>query len=533
MNELLASVRRRLRVAWAVATADIVVPVALAVAAGLVVLARFRPWIWPEPVAWLLLASVLVTIGGTALVLRVPMIVAARAADRGLATDDAFATALEVGEHPFAGRVHARAASLAAGRRGTDAVPLPIRPRRVAVSALLALAVAAFVVVPNPQDGVRARAAAADEALDAEADAVEEAAVALRTDAGPTAEAAAARLEALAEELRQAEGLEEGQAALDRAAAELAAGIEPGFLAQKAAVVGLGRSLEAAPLSAGGTGSAADQLAAAAAGLAELSEAELAALAERLAALAATQAAGNPGLAESLQAAAAALGSGDVSGAAAALGEGAGQQAFAATAVGAQEAATAAIGTVSSASGHLASGAPPQQGRGQGQGQGSGQGQGQGSGQGQGQGSGQGSGQGPGQGQGSGSGQGGQGQGGGQGQVGGTGAPTGSGRGGKGTANGSGDNASVGLQEGATVFDPDDGSTDGDQLIAEGDAADGRNETVGKGDGATRRGGRIVPLADAFPTYDAEATTALDQLQVPPSVRALVRAYFDGLGGRR
>ena len=509
MNELLASVRRRLRVAWAVATADIVVPVALAVAAGLVVLARFRPWIWPEPVAWLLLASVLVTIGGTALVLRVPMTVAARAADRGLATDDAFATALEVGEHPFAGRVHARAASLAAGRRGADAVPLPIRPRRVAVSALLALAVAAFVVVPNPQDGVRARAAAADEALDAEADAVEEAAVALRTDAGPTAEAAAARLEALAEELRQAEGLEEGQAALDRAAAELAAGIEPGFLAQKAAVVGLGRSLEAAPLSAGGTGSAADQLAAAAAGLAELSEAELAVLAERLAALAATQAAGNPGLAESLQAAAAALGSGDVSGAAAALGEGAGQQALAATAVGAQEAATAAIGTVSSASGHLASGAPPQQGRGQGQGQGSGQGPGQGPGQGR------------------------QGQGGGQGQVGGTGAPTGSGRGGKGTANGSGDNASVGLQEGATVFDPDDGSTDGDQLIAEGDAADGRNETVGKGDGATRRGGRIVPLADAFPTYDAEATTALDRLQVPPSVRALVRAYFDGLGGRR
>ena len=509
MNELLASVRRRLRVAWAVATADIVVPVALAVAAGLVVLARFRPWIWPEPVAWLLLASVLVTIGGTALVLRVPMTVAARAADRGLATDDAFATALEVGEHPFAGRVHARAASLAAGRRGADAVPLPIRPRRVAVSALLALAVAAFVVVPNPQDGVRARAAAADEALDAEADAVEEAAVALRTDAGPTAEAAAARLEALAEELRQAEGLEEGQAALDRAAAELAAGIEPGFLAQKAAVVGLGRSLEAAPLSAGGTGSAADQLAAAAAGLAELSEAELAALAERLAALAATQAAGNPGLAESLQAAAAALGSGDVSGAAAALGEGAGQQALAATAVGAQEAATAAIGTVSSASGHLASGAPPQQGRGQGQGQGSGQGPGQGPGQGR------------------------QGQGGGQGQVGGTGAPTGSGRGGKGTANGSGDNASVGLQEGATVFDPDDGSTDGDQLIAEGDAADGRNETMGKGDGATRRGGRIVPLADAFPTYDAEATTALDRLQVPPSVRALVRAYFDGLGGRR
>jgi hypothetical protein len=41
-----------------------------------------------------------------------------------------------------------------------------------------------------------------------------------------------------------------------------------------------------------------------------------------------------------------------------------------------------------------------------------------------------------------------------------------------------------------------------------------------------------VPLADALSSYAQEATTALDATAVPPSVRALVVAYFDALQGR-
>jgi hypothetical protein len=88
----------------------------------------------------------------------------------------------------------------------------------------------------------------------------------------------------------------------------------------------------------------------------------------------------------------------------------------------------------------------------------------------------------------------------------------------------------VGLQESATVYDPA-GGTDGEQLQAGTRPGDGRSETVGKGQGQTRAGPAVVPLADVLPRYDAEATAALDRLAIPPSQRDLVRAYFDALGG--
>jgi hypothetical protein len=51
MLALLAAVRRRLRLAWGVATAELVAPVVAGVALMLVVVGRFRPWSWPEPAA--------------------------------------------------------------------------------------------------------------------------------------------------------------------------------------------------------------------------------------------------------------------------------------------------------------------------------------------------------------------------------------------------------------------------------------------------------------------------------------------------
>lgn len=51
MTELLAGVRRRLRLAWGVATGQWLAPAVAVVALGLVVAGRLRPWAWPEPAA--------------------------------------------------------------------------------------------------------------------------------------------------------------------------------------------------------------------------------------------------------------------------------------------------------------------------------------------------------------------------------------------------------------------------------------------------------------------------------------------------
>jgi hypothetical protein len=112
--------------------------------------------------------------------------------------------------------------------------------------------------------------------------------------------------------------------------------------------------------------------------------------------------------------------------------------------------------------------------------------------------------------------------------VGGTNAATGSGSGGPGTANGTGNNASVGLQQ-ATVYDPTEG-TDGEQIQLGGRPGQGPTFNAGKGQGPSRATGARVPLERALPRYRAEATRALDSLDLPPSLRALVRAYFDSLG---
>ena len=121
--------------------------------------------------------------------------------------------------------------------------------------------------------------------------------------------------------------------------------VTPGFLSEKTALRGLEKSLATRPLP-GASGSAADQLRQAAAGLAGLSAEEQAKLAERLAALAAAQQEGNQDLAEALDAAAAALRAGDTGAAATALGAAAGAQAAAEASVTGQEAAAQALGAL-------------------------------------------------------------------------------------------------------------------------------------------------------------------------------------------
>ncbi|HET9442902.1 MAG TPA: hypothetical protein VFO65_06235 [Acidimicrobiales bacterium] len=524
MTELLRRVRRRLRLAWGVATATWAGPAAVGALLAVVAAGRLRPWGWPEPAA-----LVLAVAGGAALVAvaafrPIPLSIAARAADRGLDTRDAFATALEVrtgrlAANLFAERIEHRAAVLASGRTAGEAVPVPWNPRRVALTAAVALAALGLALAPNPQDEVRRQRAEERARAQAEADRVRQAAAELRTEHPERESAAAAeRLDDLARQLDRSPDLAAARQAVDRAAADLAGSLSPSFLAQKAAVRGLDRTLADRPLTAGATGSAARQLEAAASALSGLSPEERAALAERLEELAAAQAAANPEAAGALQEAAGALARGDVAVAGAALGEAAGAQAVAAGAVSAQEATASALGALATSQSRLAA-------AGQGQGQGSGQGQGQGSGQGQGQGSGQGQGQGQGSGQGQGQGGG---TGGASGQVGGSNARGGTGgRGGQGTAAGSGDNPSGGLGT-ATVYNPFT-STDGEQLQAGGRRGEGPSQTVGRADGPTGTGSTRVPVRDVLPQYRAEASRALDHLDIPPSARGLVRAYFDSL----
>ena len=86
----------------------------------LVAVGRVRPWSWPEPAA--LVAGwpspVIVAVWG--IVASVPLLAAARVADRSLGTHDAFVTALELG-----GRTDDFAVRVA--QRGDEPVARPHR----------------------------------------------------------------------------------------------------------------------------------------------------------------------------------------------------------------------------------------------------------------------------------------------------------------------------------------------------------------------------------------------------------------------
>ncbi|MGH9117494.1 MAG: hypothetical protein ACRD0A_06345, partial [Acidimicrobiales bacterium] len=325
VTRLLDGMRRRLRLVWAASTGQWLAPVLALGALGLVVLGRVRPWGWPEPAALLAGVGAVVAVAVVAVVLRIPSAVAARAADRGLLTRDAFATALEVADRPgpLPARVVARAESLAVGARAAAAAPLRWAPRRLAFSGVLTVVAVTLAVVDNPQDEVRRRQAAERAAIAEEARRLDEAADELAADAelGTRDAAVAERLDELARELEQASSIEEAEVALEWARQELAARVTPELLSQRAAVQGLSQSLAANPLPGASAESApAEQLEEAAARLDGLNEEELTALAERLEAVAAAQAVANPELASALSAASAALSSGDVGAARAVLG---------------------------------------------------------------------------------------------------------------------------------------------------------------------------------------------------------------------
>jgi hypothetical protein len=106
-----------------------------------------------------------------------------------------------------------------------------------------------------------------------------------------------------------------------------------------------------------------------------------------------------------------------------------------------------------------------------------------------------------------------------------------SGQGGQGTPDGSGNNGSGGPEE-ATVFDPQDATGPTDEVNADPNRSDGESETVGKSNTTSSSSGGAVPLSQALPKYQQRATAAVDQMQIPPSLRALVKAYFQRMAER-
>ncbi len=546
LARVFAVARRRLRLAWLVATGELTVPVVGAAAVGLVLVGWLMPWRWPEPAALAVPVAVAVGLVGYAVVFRVSDFKVARALDRGLEQHDTVTTALELAsDNPFAGRLHQQVAALTPDD-ASRAVRVPGNARPWLVGGLLLVAAVALAVVRNPADDDRDRLAQEQAAIDEVAATVEARAEELAED--PLTADLAAELDALADELARSSDIDEALERLAEATAELESDTDTDSLAERAASLGLSRTLEASPLTSGAT--PAEQLANLAEEADGLSDEDLAALADRLAELAETQEAGDPATAEALAQAAAAAQAGDPSALAAALAAASASSAAAADAAQAGIAGDLAAGDLNDLADQLAAAAAAQaanganqagqegqgagEGQAEGQGAGEGQGQGQGQGQGEGQGAGQTQGQGAGAGEGAGQGQGqGQGQGAGQGQGGAGMQATGNDPSGFGTGqnpdgeSGGADEPSVEHGD-ATVIVPDGGESEVLDAAAQA-TGDGTTADPNRVNGLTGGGTSGVAVRDVVTQYGSEAVDALDSMSLAPSETEAVRSYFDYL----
>jgi hypothetical protein len=519
LEPLLASIRRRLRMVWALATAQVIAPAVALVALLLVLAGRFLPWSWPEHAALAVVVAAALLIVAFATASRIPDLVVAKAADRGLSTKDAFSTSLELhdSDNLFTDRVHERAAVLARHATADAAVPIPFYRRHVVTAAVLGPAAVVLALIANPQDRLREQREADEAAIEATSDVIR--AEAERIAAAPEGSAAAERLQRLADELAQAEDVTEAEELLSQAEAELRSEVSDDLLAKKAASEGLARSLENAPLpGASSQQSAQEQMESMAESLSGMNAEQLEAAAERLEALAESLEAGDPATAEALNEAAEALRNGDVAAAQARLGEAAAASASNDAAVAGEAAAGEAAEAAADAGERLGDNrngdrAQGGKGNGKGDGDGDGDGKGNGNGNGNGSGNGQGSGSGSPSGNVNGGGNGTQGQGG-QGQGTGTKGPT------------PGEVPDVG-----TVFDPPDFGEGETGSVGGGDGS-GEGGTIGKTDGQTNGGQSRVPVDENIDEYAREATEAMDNVEIPPSVRDVVLGYFDQLQGR-
>jgi hypothetical protein len=511
-----------MRLAWSVATVQLIAPF---VAAGLVIVAAvdwLGPWDGILLPALMIGGFVLAAGGLSALFVPISDWEAARTAERGLDARDALTTALEFSneEEPLHRAIQRRAESVIATRKPREAVGLVASQRSLGIATTL-IAAALLVGLLPPLGGDGAQTTGFGEIAAGEAAEAERMADAIETAGMANADELAEQLRSLADELRRSDSLEEALEAIDEAQTNLEGKLDADFLSQKAAVQGLTRDLGLRPLVDDAPVEAAAQLQQLAAELDELSAQQQLATSDRLRELAESQNAGNPALAEELFSASAALSAGDTSAAKSALERAAGVQAGALDAARAQQSITETVRSLDASKARLDGG----EGAASGSGTGSGEGAGQGQGQKDDNAPGLGRGQAPGQGQG---------QGGAAGQISSVTAGDGDAQGQGGQASiGHGDETNAGTEPRVdTVYDPVDLGLVADQLQIgiEGGASQG--QLTGKGDAPTHRGESVVPYTEVLPDYLNQAADALSTLEVPPSMRQIVESYFDGLAAQ-
>lgn len=530
LDRLLRRVRRRLRVARSAARLQTAAPW-ISLAALLLVAAARVVWLpWAEPAAIVLAVVAACTVVAMGFVGRIPIVRAAWATDRSLETHDAVATALELGNRadPLALATWERALRTTAGARARRVVRLPVRPRRLAVAAVVGTVALAAALTANPQDARRRDAEERSAALAAAADTVATAAAAPE-NGDPPDPTLARQLEALAAQVRDAPDLETAERLAERAAIDLAAALTPEVLAKKAALTGLDRVVAFQPLLGFGNirepEDAATQLAKTAASLGRLSKAELGTLAGRLAQLAEAQRTGNPELAQTLREAGSALQRGDQAAAADALRRASNAQRVAKDAVaGAEQRANASQRLTEAARG-LGAARAAEAGRGQpGNGPaGSRTAQG-GVGNGR-----NGSGNGRSEGDGGRNAQT-------QGAVTGARGGTGSGESGAGVAADGQGGGSDPIFTDMPFEEAKNGRTFNagqatDQVAVPGSGEDGSGDggPTGRRAGPVSAGSAVVPAADIVARQQQRATAAMARPDVPPAERAVVARYFDGL----
>ena len=214
MARFLAAMTRRLRLVWAVAFGAWVAPAIAGIALVLVLTGWLVPWGWFEPAAVAVAAACLVPIVLVAVFRPLAPLRAARAADRGLNTDDAFGAAVEFADldGAFGDGIRTRAEAMAEAASPQEAAPLPGLRGRWAIAAALGAAALVMGIVTNPQDEVRAERARVEDVAEALAEEIEQAADEL--DEPATIEVGV-QLDQLAEDLRAAESFEEIEELLD------------------------------------------------------------------------------------------------------------------------------------------------------------------------------------------------------------------------------------------------------------------------------------------------------------------------------
>ena len=516
-----------MRLAWLTATAQQLAPyLGLAVTLSLAV-----DWLTPFDYG-LVAAGGLVAIYVLALligvaILRITTWDASRAAERGLGARDALTTALEFNDPANGAHVSIqdRADRIATGSKISEAIPIGADGRRLRQLGLAA-ALALVIGLLPPLGSTPALSSDVADAIEAEADQIERIAAAVEESEVDTADDIVAELESLAQQLRRSETLEQALQALEDSETRLSSEVDPSFLSQKAAVQGLARDLALRPLSDGAPLDAASQLEQAAEELQELSDPELAALADRLSDLAESQATGNAELSSQLSEASRALSEGDLEAATRSLQNAAREQESGLDGARGQQALSETQRAIEGARSRLGGAGTSGQNEGQGEGEGEGEGAGEGAGEGQGAGEGGGAGEGESQG-----GAGGQQSGGGSGEISNVAPGDGnaSGQGGQGSvgANGSDDHGTD--VETADVFDPIGGESLTDLLQVDIEGGDADGDVTGRAEGPTTRGESVVPYAQVLPEYLNQAADALGELQLPPSMRGIVQAYFDRL----